>query len=148
MRVFLDANVLFSAARSSGSPLNGFFHLAEAGVCELLASPYTLDEARRNISRKHPAKVAELELLILRISICQEAGAGEMLWARSTGLTEKDAPVLAAAVQAKAEILVTGDRTDFGKLYERKLRGLEVLPPRVALERILAAKGKQQPPSR
>ena len=139
MRVFLDANVLFSAARSSGSPLNGFFHLAEAGVCELLASPYTLDEARRNISRKHPAKVAELELLILRISICREAGAVEMLWARSTGLTEKDAPVLAAAVQAKAEILVTGDRTDFGKLYERKLRGLEVLPPRIALERIVAA---------
>ena len=140
MRVFLDANVLFSAARSSGSPLNGFFRLAEAGVCELLASPYTLDEARRNISRKHPAKVAELELLILRISICREAGAEEMLWARSTGLTEKDAPVLAAAVQAKAEILVTGDRTDFGKLYERKLRGLEVLPPRIALERIVAAK--------
>ena len=139
MRVFLDANVLFSAARSSGSPLNGFFGLAEAGVCELLASPYTLDEARRNISRKHPEKVAELELLILRISICQEAGAEEMLWARSTGLTEKDAPVLAAAVQAKAEILVTGDRTDFGKLYERKLRGLEVLPPRIALERIVAA---------
>ena len=138
MRVFLDANVLFSAARSSGSPLNGFFRLAEAGVCERLASPYTLDEARRNISRKHPAKVAELELLILRISICQEAGAEEMLWARSTGLTEKDAPVLAAAVQAKAEILVTGDRTDFGKLYERKLRGLEVLPPRIALERIVA----------
>ncbi|MGH8694555.1 MAG: PIN domain-containing protein [Burkholderiales bacterium] len=139
MRVFLDANVLFSAARSSGSPLNGFFRLAEAGVCELLASPYTLDEARRNIARKHPAKTAELEQLIVRIAVCREAGAEELLWARSTGLTEKDAPVLAAAVQAKAEILVTGDRTDFGKLYERKLRGLEVLPPRIALERILAA---------
>lgn len=148
MRVFLDANVLFSAARSSESPLNGFFHLAEAGVCELLASPFTLDEARRNIARKHPAKLAELEQLILQISICREAGAEEMLWARSTGLAEKDAPVLAAAVQAKADILVTGDRTDFGGLYGRKLRGLEVLPPRTALEHMIAAAGKQQPPSR
>ena len=62
-----------------------------------------------------------------------------MRWARSTGLPEKDAPILAAAAQTKADILVTGDRTDFGGLYERKLRGVEILPPRAALERILAA---------
>jgi uncharacterized protein len=139
MRIFLDANVLFSAARGTGSPLHGFFRLAEAGACELVASPFALDEARRNISRKQPAKVAELERLIARIAVCREAGAEEVLWARSTGLPEKDAPILAAAVQAKADILVTGDRTDFGDLYERKLRGVEILPPRTALERVLAA---------
>ena len=148
MRVFLDANVLFSAARSSGSPLHGFFRLAEAGVCELLASPFALDEARRNIARKYPAKTADLEQLIARIAICREAGAEEVRWARSTGLPDKDAPILAAAVQAKADMLVTGDRTDFGSLYGRNLRGLEILPPRTALERMLAAAGKQRPPPR
>ena len=139
MRVFLDANALFSAARSTGSPLHGFFRLAEAGVCELVASPFALDEARRNIARKHPANTAALERLIARIAVCREAGAEAVLWARSTGLPEKDAPILAAAAEAKADILVTGDRTDFGGLYERKLRGVEILPPRAALERILAA---------
>lgn len=138
MRVFLDANVLFSAARSSDSPLHGFFRLAEVGVCELLASPFALDEARRNIARKHPAKTADLEQLIARIAICREATSDEVRWARSTGLPDKDVPILAAAVQAKADMLVTGDRTDFGSLYDRKLRGVEVLPPRIALERMLA----------
>jgi predicted nucleic acid-binding protein len=142
MRVFLDANVLFSAAHSTGSPLNGFFRLAGAGICELVASPFALDEARRNIARKHPAKMAELEQLILRISICREADAEGVLWARSAGLPETDAPILAAAAQSKADILVTGDRADFGSLYERKLRGVEILTPRTALERILAVKGK------
>lgn len=147
MRVFLDANVLFSAARSSESPLHGFFRLAEVGGCELLASPFALDEARRNIGRKHPAKIAELEQLIARVAICQEATADVVRWARSTGLPDKDVPILAAAVQAQADILVTGDRADFGSLYERKLRGVEVLPPRIALERILAAERRESGPA-
>jgi len=142
MRVFLDANVLFSAAHRTESPLRAFFRLAEEGVCELPASPFVLDEARRNIARKHPAKTAELEQLIARIAICREATSDEVRWARSAGLPDKDAPILATAVQAKADFLVTGDRADFGGLYERKLRGVEILTPRTALERILAVKGK------
>lgn len=137
MRVFLDANILFSAAHHTESPLHGFFRLAEAGVCELVASPFALDEARRNIARKHPAKTADLEQLIVRIAICREATSDEVRWARSTGLPDKDVPILAAAVQAKADILVTGDRADFGSLYGHNLRGLEILPPRTALERML-----------
>ena len=139
MRIFLDANILFSAAHRTESPMRAFFRLAEAGICELLASPFALDEARRNIARKYPAKTADLEQLIVQIAICREASAEEVRWARSTELPEKDAPILAAAAQAKADILVTGDRADFGSLYERNLRGVEVLPPRTALERILAA---------
>ena len=142
MRIFLDANILFSAALNTGSRLRAFFRLAEVGVCELLTSPYALDEARRNIARKHPAKTADLEQLIAQMAICREAASDEVHWARSAGLPDKDAPILAAAVQAKAEMLVTGDRADFGSLYERKLRGVEILTPRTALERILAVKSK------
>lgn len=139
MRIFLDANVLFSAALRTDSPLRAFFDLADARLCELLASPYILDEARRNIARKHPAGIAELEQLIAKLVIGREAGDAEVRWAHSMRLPAKDAPVLAAAVQAQADILVTGDRTHFGMLYGRKLRGVEVLSPRTALERILAA---------
>ena len=139
MRIFLDANILFSAAHGTESPMRAFFHLAEAGICKLLASPFALDEARRNIARKHPAKTPDLEQLIAQIAVCREAGAEEVRWARSTGLPDKDAPILAAAVQAKADILVTGDRADFGILYGRNLQRVEVLPPRAALERILAS---------
>jgi len=142
MRVFLDANVIFSAALDSGSALRTFFRLADTGVCALIASPIVLDEARRNIARKQPAKIADLEQLISRLAICLEATPADVRWAHSTGLPDKDAPILAAAAQAKAEMLVTGDRADFGSLYGRKLRGVEILTPRTALERILDAKGR------
>ena len=139
MRIFLDANILFSAAHGVESGMHAFFRLAEAGICKLLASPFALDEVRRNIARKYPAKTADLEKLIAQIVVCREAGAVEVRWARSTGLPDKDAPILAAAVQAKADILVTGDRADFGILYGHILQRVEVLPPRAALERILAS---------
>jgi uncharacterized protein len=142
MRIFLDANVLFSAAYNTGNGLRGFFSLAEVGICELLSSPFALDEARRNIARKHSAQTPELEQLITRITICREAAPDAVRWAHATGLPDKDAPILASAVQAKADMLVTGDRAHFGMLYGRHLRGVEVLTPAAALERILALANK------
>jgi predicted nucleic acid-binding protein len=139
MRVFLDANVLFSAAYRAENSVRIFFRLAEAGACELIASPFAVDEARRNIARKHPSRAADLDVLVAGLAICPEAAAEDVSWARSTGLPDKDAPILAAAARAKADMLVTGDRADFGRLYQKKLRGVEVLPPRMAIERILAA---------
>ncbi len=142
MRIFLDANVLFSAALGASSGLRGFCSLAEVGLCELVSSRFALDEARRNIARKQFAKVTDLEQLIARIAICREAATDAVQWARSTGLPGKDAPILAAAVQAKVDILVTGDRAHFGMLYGRKLRGVAVLTPRAALELILTLADK------
>lgn len=139
MRVFLDANILFSAAHRTEGSVRAFFRLAGAGACELIASAFAVDEARRNVARKYPASVAGLEALLARLALCEEPSAEDLRWARSSGLPEKDAPILAAAARAKADLLVTGDRTDFGALYERKLRGVEVLPPRLAIQRILAA---------
>lgn len=139
MRVFLDANILFSAAHRAENSVRALFRLAESGACELIASAFAVDEARRNIARKHPARAVDLEQLIARLAICQEPAAEDVRWARSAGLPEKDAPILAAAARARAGMLVTGDRADFGALYEKKLRGVEVLPPRIAIERILAA---------
>lgn len=54
------------------------------------------------------------------------------------GLPPKDAPILAAAVQARADGLVTGDRTHFGPLYGRRFEGVLVLSPAEALARLLA----------
>ena len=142
MRVFLDANVIFSAALNSAGGLRAFFQLATAGVCELLASPYALDEARRNMARKQAARVPDLDALILQITRCREASADSLQWALATGLPAKDAPILAAAVQAHADILATGDRAHFGMLFGQTLRGVTILTPREALERILATSEK------
>lgn len=58
--------------------------------------------------------------------------------AATQGLPDKDAPILAAAVAAQADILVTGDRTHFGHLYGKVIGGLRVLTLRDALASSIA----------
>ncbi|MEK6210793.1 MAG: PIN domain-containing protein [Pseudomonadota bacterium] len=141
MRLFLDANVLFSAAYMDKSRPGSLFRLAEAGLCELIASPYAIEEARRNLAFKRVERLSEFARLTAVLTICPEPSKEYIEWALAQGLGLQDAPILAAAAQTKSGLLVTGDRTDFGHLYRRILRGVEVLPPAEALDRILSAAG-------
>jgi predicted nucleic acid-binding protein len=51
-------------------------------------------------------------------------------------LAGKDAPVLAAALQGKVDIFVTGDRRDFGHLFGQVLEGVKILTPADALDAV------------
>ncbi|HMU50769.1 MAG TPA: hypothetical protein PKA13_13420 [Geminicoccaceae bacterium] len=55
------------------------------------------------------------------------------------GLPEKDAPILAAAVAAAADLLVTGDRRHFGGLFGRTVHGVRILSLADGLAELLAA---------
>jgi predicted nucleic acid-binding protein len=134
MRVFLDANVIFSAAYREAGSVRVFFALAQAGACELVTSGYAADEARRNIRAKHPARLGELESLVVRIALCGEPAPETLAWSVSHRLPSKDAPILTAAVDARCHLLVTGDKMHFGALYGRKLRGKVVVMPVDAVE--------------
>lgn len=141
MRLFLDGNVLFSAAYMEKSRPASLFRLAEAGLCELIASPYAIEEARRNLAFKRAQRIPEFARFAAILTICPEPSKEYIEWAMAQGLGPKDAPILAAAAQAKADLLVTGDRTDFGHLYRRTLREVEVLAPADALDRVLSSAG-------
>lgn len=134
MRVFLDANVLFSAAYRETGSVRPFFALAAAGACELVSSGYAVDEARRNILVKHPDRLGDFDDLAGRLALCREPSRAAMEWAVTQNLPAKDAPILAAAVEARCQLLVTGDRSHFGKLFGRRLRGTIILLPVEALE--------------
>lgn len=138
MRLFLDANVLFSAAQNAGGRAAALLVLAQKGYCALIASPHALQEARRNLELKHPEHLSRLERLLRTVAICPECSPENAEWARAELLPEKDAPILGAAAQASADLLVTGDRTHFGHLFGRALRGLLIATPAEALARVLA----------
>lgn len=138
MRLFLDANVLFSAAHNPRGRAKNLFVLAQEGSCVLLTSPHAVTEARRNIQLKYPAKSLALEALIRELSVEVEATSENVAWALEQGLVLKDVPILAAAVQAQAALLVTGDRTHFGHLYGKIVRGVEVITLAEALARVLS----------
>jgi uncharacterized protein len=129
MRVFLDANVLFSTAYRETGSVRAFFALAAAGACDLVSSGYAMEEARRNILAKHPEHAGDLESLLSGVTLCNEPAPATIAWAVAQRLPPKDAPILAAAVEARCHLLVTGDRTHIGALFGRRLRGTVVMLP-------------------
>ena len=141
MKLFLDANVIFSAAHREEGRSQALVALARAGLCELLASAHALEEARRNLELKSAGFERRLGNALEHTRVVPEAPAAVVEWARAQGLPLKDAPILAAAVQAHADLLVTGDSRDFRHLFGRVLRGTRVVSPATALDLVLKSAG-------
>jgi predicted nucleic acid-binding protein len=135
VRIFLDANILFSAARADGA-VRRLLALCESAGHELWADAYVLEEARRNLTAKSPGGLAVLDAMGARIQL-RGMLAGGALPPDLMVLPDKDRPVLAAAIHHRCDILVTGDRTHFGALYGTKIRGVAVLSPAMLAAEVL-----------
>lgn len=123
-RVFLDANVLFSAAYSSPG-LATLWALAAKKRIKLLTSAYAIEEARRNLDREEHRK--RLETLLAAVKIVPEPDPGLPCPA---DLPLKDRPLLLAAIQARATHFVTGDLKHFGAYRGHRFSGVLVCTPR------------------
>jgi putative PIN family toxin of toxin-antitoxin system len=137
VKLYLDANIIFSAAHREEGRAQDLVALARADHCELLTSTHALEEARRNLQLKSRGFERRLAETLEQVTVVVEAPPALVEWAQQQGLPLKDAPILAAAVNARADLLVTGDRRDFGRLLGRELRGMQVVNPARALEIIL-----------
>lgn len=135
MRIFLDANVLFSTAKSDGAVTELLTLLDKAGhgCC---VNSYVVEEARRNLVAKAPERIAVLDRLLSRLTTAKAQPSDAALEA-SLPLPAKDRPVLAAAIRQGCAELVTGDRTHFGALYGTTVHGVAVHSPRSLAETLL-----------
>jgi predicted nucleic acid-binding protein len=122
-RLFLDANVLFSAAYRADA---GVARLWDRDGAELLTSDYAIDEARRNLTE--PNQKARLEDLLQRLRMVPSVVPHPDRRAEIE-LPEKDWPILGAAVAAGATHLITGDKKDFGPYFGSDVLGVRILPP-------------------
>lgn len=130
MRVFLDANILFSAANAA-SPLRRLLHeIRQRG--DVVSSAGTIDEATRNIAVKRPEWRGGLQRLVETLSIVPAAECPARV-----KLVDKDRHLLGAAVAAGCAHLVTGDQRHFGHLFGESISGVKVVSP-VMLARELA----------
>lgn len=138
MRLFLDANVLFSAALGPAGAAAQLFALAEEGACDLVTSALAVAEASRNLAAKAPAAIDRWDRLRAVVGIVSEADP-RLVERVAAALPTKDRPILGAAVACRATLLVTGDRRHFGPWYGRAVAGTVVLPPREALAFVVAS---------
>lgn len=128
--VFLDANVLYSAAYMEFAGLARLWRLEDV---HLLSSAYAIEEARRNLTIDRCEAAQRLNRLLDFVSIV-DAPQGLKL-SENIRLDPKDRPVLLAAIHAKAEYLLTGDARHFGHLYGKRIEGVLVLRPAQYFER-------------
>jgi uncharacterized protein len=122
-RLFLDANILFSASYREDAGVALLWSLENVG---LFSSPYAIEEAKRNLAE--PAQHIRLDRLIQALHLVQTATAHEAI-RREVDLPEKDWPILGGAIAAKASHLITGDLKHFGHYFGKQIHGILVLPP-------------------
>ncbi len=124
MKVFLDANILFSASQSH-SRMRAFGDvLFEPEDC--LTNEYAIEEARRNLAVKFPDGVKTLERLVKRCEI-----VSQLTTDLEVELPLKDRPILGGAIAGNATHLLTGDERDFGKFWGKTIQGVKVVSPRM-----------------
>ncbi|MGH9744404.1 MAG: PIN domain-containing protein [Candidatus Acidiferrum sp.] len=130
-RLFLDANVLFSAAYR---PDAGLFRLWKLPNVVLCSSRYALEEARVNLSTDSQRHRLVGLTAALRFFDSQAthlpAGLPE-----DFSLPEKDIPIFLAAIAASATHLITGDLRHFGPFLGKKIVGIHFIAPADYLRR-------------
>ncbi len=120
-RLFLDANVLFSAAYKPESRLLQLWKLKDVVLC---SSRYAVEEARVNLAAE-----TQKQALQKLSAVLQFFEAADHTLPRGISLPEKDSPILLAAIAAHATHLLTGDVQHFGRYFGSKFEGVSIMPP-------------------
>jgi predicted nucleic acid-binding protein len=127
-RLFLDANVLFTAAHNPKGKAALVIELANLGYWDVITSAYAVEEARRNLLRKFPRRIEALETLLASIRLTPSPKGKEC----PLPLPDKDRPIFEAAVAGNATHLLTGDLKDFGPFMNDSERTQGILIQTVA----------------
>ncbi len=120
MRVFLDANILFSASFTQSRLADLLDELQHHAV--LLTNDYARTEAERNVAAKLPKRLSAHRKFVSSLELVPTR-----LFALEFNLAKKDLPILCGAIAGKADFLVTGDKKDFGHLFGQTVRDVKIV---------------------
>ena len=113
-RVFADSSVLIAGAGSRSGASRAVLMMAEIGLFKLVVSRQVLDECERNLRKKLPAVLPIFAELLAAISLEILSDPPPEESTRWEAIIEvKDAPILAAAVLAASDRLLTLNTKDF-----------------------------------
>ena len=113
MRLFLDANVIYSASRSISGASYVIFQLREKLSYSLVTSKLALVESEKNLFEKERSEVIDHFYELIKnidvISVDSETAKKKY----KDIIEEKDAPILYGALKSKADYLLTLDKKHF-----------------------------------
>ena len=131
MKVFLDANILFSASFPKRLLADFLSGLERHAV--LLTNVYAQTEAERNVAAKAPKRLIAYQELAKRLQVVPL-----LVFGLDVEPAEKDRPILCGAIAAHADYLLTGDKKDFGHLYGNTIRGVKIVSVQLLLADLIA----------
>lgn len=113
-KVFIDTSALIAGIASSKGAARAVLQLAEIGLIEVFVSRQVIVEADRNIEDKLPEMLNEYREFIefLAPALIDDPPRGEIKRFLAV-INPDDAPILAAAVNADVDFLITWDRKHF-----------------------------------
>jgi len=127
MKLFFDANALFSASNVRSNFFAFLAYLSQKRIT-LVSSSYAIAEAQRNLERKKPEWLGGFARVQKMIVIVPESQLS-----LPTDLAAKDQPILAAAIYAKCDYLLTGDKRGFGHLYGKMVGSVKIVSYKMLL---------------
>ena len=142
IRTFLDANVLFTAAQSRGGASWGVIELAgKRDDLTVMTTEYAIKEAEGNLREKSPASLGDFNSLKPLLETCSEPP--EVLTEHVKWLIkdEDDRPILAGAISARADWLLTKNGKHFGHLYGIEVYDVLITTPAAGLYRYWQLQG-------
>ena len=125
MTLFLDSSVLIAAAASAEGASREVFQSASRRGWRLITTPYAVAEVIRNLSGfAAPVTVTWLRLRERLVLV------DDVLTIDTPAVSPvtKDRPSLFSAL-ATADVLLTLDRADFGRLLGTRFYGLAIMTP-------------------
>lgn len=121
-RVFLDANVLFSASYRQNAGLSKLWNIEHI---QLISSSYAVQEAKINLdTNQQRNKLAEL---IDEMELIAEWNHVQL--PHTFDIPVKDRPIMQAAIAAQATHLLTGDIRHFGQYFGKSVQKVKILMP-------------------
>jgi predicted nucleic acid-binding protein len=125
MRLLLDTSVLLAASGSAKGASREVFRLASANQWTLVATPYVLAELEHNLADLPPGAGSDWNNLQAELLIMDDVLTVDRL---AVFDVPKDRPILFSAL-AWADVLLTLDRADFGRVLGTSFYNLAILAP-------------------
>jgi predicted nucleic acid-binding protein len=128
--VFLDTSALLAGIISPTGAAHEVLRLCEAKVVTSVISRQVLVEADRNLSEKLPALIPDYRDLLRHLSpLIVEDPSQRAVEEAATVINRKDAPILAAALEASVDYLVTWNTRHFQKKAVKEYARFHIVTP-------------------